>query len=147
MRLDIRMPDGPHSEPDTTMTVDNAVKGGAGRPSADIFVKGGARRPSADLFDEYVRYKQDTRAVIAWLTRHGSNTRDCGCATGLTIPDLFRLAAVVQAKGMRMSDTIAFHFRAAIAGRARLSKSFRKRNLTDGGENRETCNHEYFTAR
>ncbi|KAK3108000.1 hypothetical protein LTR53_017884, partial [Teratosphaeriaceae sp. CCFEE 6253] len=100
------------------------------------------RMPSG-LFDTYKQYKQDTRAVIAWLAHHGSAQHVY--TAPLTVRDLFGFATVVRSKGTEMSDTIAFHFRAAIAARTRLSRSFRKHGVGDN-DDRETCDHEHFTA-
>ena len=79
---------------------------------------GGGIPPS--LFDLYVQYKQDTRAIIAWLMSHG--TRKYTSLKTVSIRDLIGLAEVVQRKAVMMPDTIDFHFREAIAAR---EQSFR----------------------
>lgn len=63
----------------------------------------------------YVRYKQDTRAIINWLLgmSHGAR-KDDEIAT-LTIRDLLGLAQIVQKKAVIMPDTIDFHFRYVFA--------------------------------
>ena len=76
--------------------------------------KGGGRIPSS-LLDTYVRYKQDTRAIIAWLLSHG--TRKYKSLKTVSIRDLLCLAEVVQEKAVVMPDTIDFHFREAISAR------------------------------
>lgn len=101
------------------------------------------RIPSS-LLDLYVQYKQDTRAVIAWLVSHGTS-RYKGLRM-LSIKDLFSLAEMVQTKAVEMPDTIDFHFREAIAARTQLSKFFRRAS-SQGTNDQETSNHEYFTTR
>lgn len=96
------------------------------------------------LFDVYIRYKRDTRAIVAWLAHHDSAERNC--KRKLSINELFALATIAQKKAIDMPDTIAFHFREAIAARTQLSKFFRK-HRDQGKKDRETPDHEYFTAR
>ena len=100
------------------------------------------RIPSC-LFQLYIQYKTDTRAIIAWLIRHGS-----GDYTGrpLSIKDLFRLAETVRMKAVEIPETIIFQFREAIAARTQLSQFFRK-NQNHTYSDPETTNHEYFTSR
>lgn len=99
------------------------------------------RIPSS-LLDVYFRYKQDTRAIVAWLIGHAPSRQTRPEA--LSIQDLFALARVVRAKAISMPENIAFHFREAIAARRQLSKFFRKYTA---GEDEKTLNHEYFTTR
>lgn len=99
---------------------------------------------SPDLMDTYVRYKQDTRAIIAWLIGHGMPKQ--GCFQTVRIKDLLDIAETVQRKAVVMPDMIDFHFREAIAARTQLSKIFRKEALP-GVQDQETLNHEYFTTR
>lgn len=101
-------------------------------------------RISSSLLEIYLRYKQDTRAIIAWLITHG--TRDCERLHTVSIRDLLVFAENVQKKGVVMPDTIDFHFREAIAARTQLSKFFRK-GATTGVDDQDTTNHEYFTMR
>lgn len=96
------------------------------------------------LLDLYVRYKQDTRAIVAWLIGHAP--RRYICPEALSIRDLFALTRVVRAKAIRMPENIAFHFREAIAARKQLSNFFRKHTAGED-EDQETLNHEYFTMR
>ncbi|KAK5143267.1 hypothetical protein LTR04_001942, partial [Oleoguttula sp. CCFEE 6159] len=96
------------------------------------------------LFDIYVRYKQDTRAIIAWLVSHG--TRKYKGLRTVSTRDLLELAEIIQTKEVVMSDTIDFCFREAIAARTQLSKFFRKTS-SPGDKDQETIQHEYFTAR
>ncbi|KAI9880764.1 MAG: hypothetical protein M1830_000653 [Pleopsidium flavum] len=95
------------------------------------------------LLEIYVRYKQDTRAIIAWLMSHG--TRKYKGFRTVSIRDLLGLAEIVQTKEVVMPDTIDFCFREAIAARTQLSKLFRKTS-SPGGDDQETVNHEYFTT-
>lgn len=99
-------------------------------------------RIPSDLFEVYVRYKQDTRAIVAWLIRCAPSKHD----TNLSIQDLFDLARVVRDKAVKMPDNIAFHFREAIAARMQLSNFFRGASVK-GVCHRETLNHEFFTMR
>jgi hypothetical protein len=99
---------------------------------------------SPGLLDTYVRYKQDTRAIIAWLIANG--TRKNKCVQAISIRDLMELAETVQRRAVVMPDTVDFHFREAIAARTQLSKTFRREGIPGVGD-QETANHEYFTTR
>ncbi len=101
------------------------------------------RIPSS-LLDLYVQYKQDTRAVITWLVSH--RTSRYKHLQTLSIKDLFGLAEIVQTKAVEMPNTVDFHFREAIAARTQLSKFFRRAS-SQGADDQETSNHEYFTTR
>lgn len=79
------------------------------------------RIPSS-LLDTYVRYKQDTRAIITWLMSHG--TRRFRDLKDVSIRDLVGLAAVVQKKTVVMPAAVDFHFREAIAARKKSSNPF-----------------------
>ena len=94
------------------------------------------------LHSIYVQYKQDTRAVVAWLVSHG--TSDDKCRTTLSISDLVGLAEIIQKKAVEMPDTIDFLFREAIKARTQLSNFFR-RTSSKGKDDEETLNHEHFT--
>ena len=107
---------------------------------ADYGIKEG-RIPSS-LLDVYVRYKQDTRAVIAWLASHG--TRKYRRLQLLSIRDLFGLAEIAQTKAVELPEIIHFHFREAIAARTQLTDFFRAVNAQD---DQETSSHEFFTQR
>ena len=96
------------------------------------------------LLEIYVRYKTDTKAIVAWLVSHGP--RKYGRPRPLTIQELFALANIVRARAVKMPENIAFHFREAIAARKQLSKFFRRTKI-DEEDDQETLNHEYFTAR
>ena len=74
----------------------------------------GSRLPSS-LLDTYVRYKQDTRAIITWLLSHG-NSKYSNLKV-VSIKDLVSLGAVVKGKGKEVviPGTIDFCFREAIA--------------------------------
>jgi hypothetical protein len=96
------------------------------------------------LLDIYVRYKQFTRAIVAWLVSNG--TRKHECLKTVSIKDLLDLAEAVQKKRVVMPDTIDFQFREVIAARSQLSRFFRKESLA-GVYDRETLNHDYFTTR
>ena len=102
------------------------------------------RLPSA-LLHTYVQYKGDTKAVIEWLVTHGSSKYRR--MRSVSIKDLFKLAETIKQKAIQMPDSISFHFRAAIAARAQLSRYFRKHCASSLGELAETQNHEYFTTR
>ena len=96
------------------------------------------------LFDLYLQYKQDTKAIIAWLMSHGTNKFKR--LRTVSIRDLLGLAEVVQKKAVVMPDTIDFQFREAIAARTQLSTFFR----TSSGPEltvEDTVNHEFFTER
>ena len=96
------------------------------------------------LFDLYVQYKQDTRAIIAWLMSHG--TSKFKSLHTISIRDLLGLAEVVQKKAVVMPDTVDFQFREAIAARTPLSSFFRTK--TDPGLTvKDTVNHEFFIER
>ena len=102
------------------------------------------RLPS-DLLRTYVQYKQDTKAIIEWLVAHGaSGYKD---AHSISIRDLYGLAEIVRKKAVQMPDSIAFHFREAIAARTQLSNYFRKQTLDGMEVGAETQNHEFFTTR
>lgn len=107
----------------------------------------------ATLLDIYVRYKQDTRAIIAWLIRHGGTRKDRYCQkTTVSIGDLLWLAQRVTSQTKRevvtMPETVEYCFREAIAARTQLSGFFRKSGGDGGGGvDLETSNHEFFTAR
>ena len=74
----------------------------------------GGRLPSS-LLETYVRYKKDTKVIVAWLVSHG--TRRYKSLSVVSIRDLMRLASIVQEKAVVMPATIDFHFREAIAAR------------------------------
>ncbi|KAL6720015.1 hypothetical protein ACLMJK_001936 [Lecanora helva] len=74
----------------------------------------GGKIPS-NLLDTYVRYKQDTRAIVAWLLSHG--TAKYKRLKEVSIRDLVSLAGIVQKKAVIMPATVDFHFREAIAAR------------------------------
>lgn len=99
------------------------------------------RIPSG-LLKIYVQYKQDTRAIVAWLISHGK--REYKGGPTLSINDLFKLAAIVQKTAVELPDILHFHFREAIAARKQLSNFFRNVGLRD---DHQTANHEYFTER
>ena len=96
------------------------------------------------LLEIYVRYKADTRAIVAWLVSHEPSTY--ARPQPLSIQELFGLANIVRARAVKMPENIAFHFREAIAARKQLSKFFRKTSV-DEEDDQETLNHEYFTTR
>ena len=104
-----------------------------------------ATRIPPSLFDLYLQYKQDTRAIIAWLISHGSgkfkNWHE------ISVRDLLGLAEIVQRKAVVMPDTIDFQFREAIAARAQLSKFFRTESQPEDTDDEYTVNHEFFTDR
>lgn len=103
----------------------------------------GGRIPPS-LFDLYLQYKQDTRAIVAWLMSHG--TSKFKALNTLSIRDLIGLSEVVQKKAVVMPDIIDFQFRQVIAARTQLSEYFRTQSgpeLTPG----DTVNHEFFTER
>lgn len=103
-------------------------------------------RISQDLLTTYVRYKQDTRAIITWLLQHGTS-RFRSLKT-ISIRDLMGLAEVVQKKAVVMPESIDFQFRQAIAARTEISRHFRQ-NSEAFVDDRETTtqNHEFFTTR
>lgn len=98
------------------------------------------------LLDTYVRYKQGTRAIVAWLLRHGSG--DSPCQKRLSINDMTRLATIIKAKAspVSMPENIDFHFRETIAARKYLSRFFRKSSDPEF-QDADTSNHEHFTTR
>lgn len=96
------------------------------------------------LLNIYVQYKQDTRAIIAWLVSHG--TCKYKHFRTFSIRDLLSLAEIVQTKAVVMPDTIDFHFREAIAARTQLSRFFRREALY-AVDDEATVNHEFFTTR
>lgn len=101
-------------------------------------------RITPSLFDVYVRYKKDTRAIIAWLMSHG--TSKSKSIHTMSIRDLLGLAEVVQKKAVVMPDTIDFQFREAIAARTQLSNFFKTNSGPDSAA-KDTINHEFFTER
>lgn len=109
-----------------------------------IFNSSTEERIPPSLLDIYVRYKQDTRAIIAWLVSHG--TCNYKHFRTFSIRDLLGLAEIVQTKAVVMPDTIDFHFREAIAARTQLSRFFRREALY-GVDDEATVNHEFFTSR
>lgn len=100
------------------------------------------RMPSS-LLDVYVRYKQDTRAVVDWVVSHGTNKYKR--PRTLSIKDLSSLAQVVQTKAVEMPAAVDSHFREAIAARTQLSKFFGKVNA-QGIVDPQPTNHEHFTT-
>lgn len=113
-----------------------------------------------ELLDVYVRYKQDTRAIIAWLLglSHGRRKPKRHSPKTISIRDLVRLVETLRAKKEEivMPEPIDFCFRKAIAARTRLSEFFREskpkkaRGDDDAGLNRDddaTGKHEFFTER
>lgn len=102
-------------------------------------------RISQDLLATYVRYKQDTRTIIAWLISHG--TKKYRSLNTISIKDMFSLAETVQRKAVAMPDLIDFHFREAIAARTEISRHFRQNDKADTHNEENTLNHEYFTTR
>lgn len=103
----------------------------------------GGRIPPS-LFDLYVQYKQDTRAIIAWLMSHG--TSRFKSLHPISIRDLLGLAEIVQEKAVLMPDTIDFQFRQVIAARTQLSNFFRRKGGPDVTAE-DNVNHEFFTER
>lgn len=103
----------------------------------------GGRIPPS-LFDLYVQYKQDTRAIIAWLMSHGTNR--IKSLHNVSIRDLLGLAEVVQKKAVVMPDSIDFQFRQVIAARTQLSNFFRTKSGPEVTVE-DTINHEFFTER
>ena len=101
-------------------------------------------RIPSNLLQVYVRYKQDTRAIVAWLTSHAP--KHYPHSRALSVQNLFCLAGEIRDKAVSMPENIAFHFREAIAARTQLSNFFRKARL-EGEEDQQTLNHEYFTLR
>lgn len=102
-------------------------------------------RISQDLLATYVRYKQDTRAIIAWLMLHGS--RKYRSLNTISIKDMLSLAETVQRKAVAMPDSIDFQFREAIAARTEISRYFRQNKKADIHDQETTFNHEFFTSR
>ncbi|KAG8531266.1 uncharacterized protein KY384_004624 [Bacidia gigantensis] len=100
-----------------------------------------ARLPSG-LQDVYVQYKQDTRAIIAWLVSHGPSRYKA--SQRLSIKDLRKLADYIRTKAVEMPDVIGFQFRQAIAARSRLSKVFRS-GIDQSQRFTRTEDHEFFT--
>lgn len=101
------------------------------------------RIPSS-LLDVYIRYKQDTRAIIAWLVSHG--TQKYRRLSTLSIKDLFGLAEIAQTKAVELPEIVNFQFRETIKARAQLSEYFRGVDA-EGEGGVETVNHEFFTQR
>ena len=100
------------------------------------------RIPSS-LLGTYVRYKQDTRAIISWLLSHATVSPG---RQAVSVQDLFNLAQIVRGRAVEMPAYISYHFREAIAARKQLSSFFRKA-APHGDMDQDTLNHEYFTAR
>ncbi|KAL9099637.1 MAG: hypothetical protein Q9163_004889 [Psora crenata] len=100
-------------------------------------------RIPASLLTVYVQYKQDTRAIVAWLVSHGPSKYKR--PQTLYIKDLLDLADTVQKKAVKMPEIIAFHFREAIAARTYMTKFFRRLS-TPGSDDQENINHEHFTT-
>jgi hypothetical protein len=75
----------------------------------------------SDLLDIYTRYKQGTRAIIAWLVQHSTPKY----RSTISIQDLLE---AIQPRATSMPDAIDFHFRETIVARARLSKFFRMKD-------------------
>ena len=113
-----------------------------------------------NLLDVYVRYKQDTRAIIVWLLSlsHGRRKSKRYSPKTISIRDLVRLAEMVRTKKEEvvMPEPIDFCFRKAIEARTRLSEFFRRsktpraRGDDHAGVDRdddETEKHEFFTER
>ncbi|KAK5011368.1 hypothetical protein LTR28_003647 [Elasticomyces elasticus] len=103
---------------------------------------GGSLPPN--LLDIYVRYKHDTRAIIAWLVSYG--TRKYKRLQKVSTRDLMELAEIIRKKDVIMPENIDFYFREAIVARTQLSKFYRK-TISPTASDQETIHHEYFTAR
>lgn len=101
----------------------------------------GSWRLPSDLLDVYIRYKQGTTAIIAWLVQHNTPKY----RSTISIQDLLDFCEVVQARAISMPDAIDFYFHEIIAARVRLSKFFRMEDAPHV-EDVETTNHEYFTT-
>jgi hypothetical protein len=101
---------------------------------------GSCRLPS-DLLDIYIRYKQGTTAIIAWLVQHSPPKY----RSTISIQDLLDFCEVVQARAISMPDAIDFYFRETIAASVQLRKIFRMEDAPHV-EDVETTNHEYFTT-
>lgn len=95
----------------------------------------------SDLLDVYIRYKQGTTAIIAWLGQHSTPK----CRSTISIQDLLDFRDVVQTRAISMPDAIDFYLRETIAVRVRLRKIFRMEDAPHV-EDVETTNHEYFTT-
>ena len=103
-------------------------------------------RLSTSLLDIYIRYKQDTRAIITWLIAHGPERYKQ--AQKLSIRELLAVAEYIRSKAVDiyMPEIIAFHFRQAISARSHFSTVFRKFDSSDSTQ-AETENHKFFTSR
>ncbi|KAK4986086.1 hypothetical protein LTR50_005546 [Elasticomyces elasticus] len=110
--------------------------GGVSHPTS-----GGPLPPN--LLDIYVRYKHDTRAIIAWLVSYG--TRKYKRLQKVSTRDLMELAEIIRKKDVIMPENIDFYFREAIVARTQLSKFYRK-TISPTASDQETIHHEYFTA-
>lgn len=90
----------------------------------------------------YLRYKQDTAAVIEWLAEVGtSHDRK---SYFLSVRDLQRLVETACSRTRRPPESLKYHFESAIALRRRITGYFKRKETS---HNAATETHEFFTQR
>ena len=117
------------------------------------------------LFDTYLRYKQDTRAVVSWFlsqtefSTSSSPTSSPSCKHHaknihhVSIRDLARIATKICKSSVVLPPTIAYQFREMIRARHLMSSFFRKMESEKDGRRagiigtKTTEDHEFFTTR
>jgi hypothetical protein len=99
---------------------------------------------SPGLLDDYLRYKRNTRGILAWFQKQGP-TPDKP-TTSMTIKDLESLVEEVSKNLTTLPDVVHFYFREAIADRKKLNKYYRTQ-IDDTDDNADSVSHEYFTSR
>ena len=105
-----------------------------------------------ELFNIYLRYKQDTRAVLAWFLSHRHTTIDSSLiANQLSVRDLARIALELCKIPVIMPATIEYQFKEMIRARYLMSQLFKKAESlqADGAQisAKATEDHEFFTMR
>jgi hypothetical protein len=96
-----------------------------------------------EILDDYVRYKQGTRAIIAWLLKY---TPSGYSQSKVSLRDLSNIVSSLVGKFKDLPDAIHFYFREVIASRNRMSKYFRS-NVDNNQADDCTLSHEHFTDR
>lgn len=90
----------------------------------------------------YLKYKEDTNAVVKWLLQYG--TEKDKRSRSLSVKDLQRLVGVACQNNLHHHDSIKYRFEAAIKRRQRLTNHFKCKGSSHDAA---TVTHEFFTQR
>lgn len=105
--------------------------------------KGRCFRP--DLLQTYLRYKKGTAIIAAWM-KEAAGEKQLIPGTISSIPDLWRLARILQSKKTVVPSHIRSIFRHTVSARNSLSKYFKPKD-TGSMTDVNNLTHEYFTSR